>query len=201
MKLRYAAASPFVRKVMVVAHELGLTGRIELVSTSVSPVETNAVLAADNPLMKVPALTADDGQVLFDSPVICEYLDTVAGGSRFFPASGPARWTALRQQALGDGILDALVLCRYEATRPEDKRWTGWTEAQTRKAHQGLAAIEREDLSGPRTIGPVTFGCVLGYLDFRFPNDGWRARHPKLAAWYGGIERLPSMQATRPPSS
>ena len=201
MKLRYAAASPFVRKVMVVAHELGLTGRIELGSTSVSPVETNAGLAADNPLMKVPALTADDGQVLFDSPVICEYLDSLAGGSRFFPAPGPARWTALRQQALGDGILDALVLCRYEATRPEDKRWSGWTEAQTRKAHQGLAAIEREDLSGPRTIGLVTFGCVLGYLDFRFPNDGWRARHPKLAAWYQGIEQLPSMQATRPPAS
>lgn len=200
MKLHFAAASPFVRKVMVVAHELGLVDRIERVSTTVSPVSANANLAADNPLMKVPSLTTDDGMVLFDSPVICEYLDTLAGDNRLFPASGPARWTALRQQALGDGILDALVLCRYEATRPEDRRWTGWTEGQMRKAHQGLAAIERENLSGPRTIGPVTFGCVLGYLDFRFPDDGWRTRHPRLAAWYQEVEQMPSMQASRPPA-
>jgi glutathione S-transferase len=201
MKLRHAAASPFVRKVMVVAHELGLLGRIELVPTTVSPVQINESLAAHNPLMKVPSLVTDDGQVLFDSPVICEYLDTLAGGGKFFPASGAARWTALRQQALGDGVLDALVLCRYETTRPEDKRWSGWTDGQIKKAHQGLAALEREDLAGRRTIGPVTFGCVLGYLDFRFPDDGWRTRHPKLAAWYNEIEQLSSMQASKPPAA
>ena len=162
MKLRHAAASPFVRKVMVLAHEQGLLGRIELVATAVSPVQTNDSLAAENPLMKVPSLATDDGQVLFDSPVICEYLDSLATGRKFFPVAGPARWTALRQQALGDGILDALVLTRYETTRPEDKRWSGWTDGQLKKAHQGLAAVEREDLSGPRTIGHVTFGCVFG---------------------------------------
>ncbi|HEX3864765.1 MAG TPA: glutathione S-transferase [Stellaceae bacterium] len=198
MKLRHNPASPYVRKVMVCAHELGLTGKIELLTTAVSPVEVNATLAAENPLMKIPALTTDDGQVLFDSPVICEYLDSVAGGGKLFPA-GAARWIALRQQALGDGILDALILCRYEiAARPEEKRFAGWTDAQMRKAHQGLAALEREDLSGVRTIGHVTAGCTLGYLDFRFPNDGWRARHAKLAAWYAGVEQLPSMQATKP---
>jgi glutathione S-transferase len=181
MKLRHAAASPFVRKVMVVAHELGLNDRIELVSTAVSPIQANASLATDNPLMKVPALTTDDGQALFDSPVICEYLDMLAGGGRFFPAAGPARWRALRQQALGDGVLDALVLRRYETVRPEEKRWSGWTDGQLQKAHQGLAVAEAEDLAGPRTIGQVTFGCMLGYLDFRFPEDGWRSRHPKLA--------------------
>ncbi len=201
MKLRHNPASPYVRKVMVLAHELGLADRIELLSTAVSPVEANPALAAENPLMKIPALTTDDGQVLFDSPVICEYLDSLAGGGRYFPAAGPARWTALRQQALGDGILDALILCRYEvAARPEDKRFAGWTEGQMRKAHQGLAALEREDLSGPRTIGHVTAGCTLGYLDFRFPDDGWRRRHPKLAEWYRAVEALPSMQATRPPA-
>jgi glutathione S-transferase len=201
MKLRHAGASPFVRKVMVVAHEHGLAGRIELVPTTVSPVQANQSLAADNPLMKVPSLTTDDGQVLFDSPVICEYLDSLAGGGKFFPAIGAARWTALRQQALGDGILDALILCRYETTRPADKRWNGWTDGQMAKAHQGLAAAEREDLAGPRTIGHVTIGCMLGYLDFRFPNDGWRQRHPRLAAWYREVEQLPSMQATKPPAS
>ncbi len=201
MKLRHAGASPFVRKVMVVAHEHGLSGRIELVPTTVSPVQANQSLASDNPLMKVPSLTTDDGQVLFDSPVICEYLDGLAGAGKFFPAAGAARWTALRQQALGDGILDALILCRYETTRPEDKRWSGWTDGQMGKAHQGLAAAEREDLAGPRTIGHVTIGCMLGYLDFRFPNDGWRQRHPKLAVWYREVEQLPSMQATKPPAA
>lgn len=199
MRLRHNPASPYVRKVMVCAHELGLAGRIELLNTAVSPVETNAALAAENPLMKIPALTTNDGQVLFDSPVICEYLDSHAGGGKLFPTAGPARWTALRQQALGDGILDALILCRYEiAARPEDKRFQGWTDAQMKKAHQGLASVEREDLSGPLTIGHVTIGCTLGYLDFRFPDDGWRQRHPKLAAWYREVEQLPSMQATKP---
>jgi glutathione S-transferase len=201
MKLRHNPASPYVRKVMVVAHELGLAGRIELLDTAVSPVEANATLATENPLMKIPALVTDDGQVLFDSPVICEYLDSVAGGNKVFPAAGKARWTALCQQALGDGILDALILCRYEiAARPEDKRHAGWTDGQMEKAHQGLAALEREDLSS-RTIGSITAGCTLGYLDFRFPNDGWRTRHPKLAEWYKGVEALPSMQATKPPAA
>jgi glutathione S-transferase len=201
MKLRHNPASPFVRKVMVVAHELGLAGKIELLDTTVSPVTTNATLADENPLMKIPALVTDDGQVLFDSPVICEYLDSLADGGKVFPAAGKARWAALRQQALGDGILDALILCRYEiAARPEDKRFAGWTDGQMKKAHQGLAALEREDLSGTHTIGWVTAACTLGYLDFRFPNDGWRTRHPKLADWYKGVEAVPAMQATRPPA-
>jgi glutathione S-transferase len=201
MKLRHNPASPFVRKVMVVAHELGLADKIELLDTVVSPVTTNAPLAGENPLMKIPALVTDDGQVLFDSPVICEYLDSTAGGSKMFPAPGKARWTALRQQALGDGILDALILCRYEiAARPEDKRFAGWTDGQMKKAHQGLAALEAEDLSGPPTIGTITAACTLGYLDFRFPNDGWRSRHPKLAAWYQTVEASPAMQATKPPA-
>src|SRR3954452_2785519 len=112
MKLRHNPASPYVRKVMVVAHELGLADKIELLSTAVSPVESNAALAAENPLMKIPALTTDDGQVLFDSPVICEYLDSLAGGGKVFPASGKARWTALCQQALGDGILGSCAATR-----------------------------------------------------------------------------------------
>ena len=201
MKLRHAAASPFVRKAMVVSHEHGLVDRIELVPTAVSPVQANESLAPENPLMKVPSLVTDDGQTLFDSPVICEYLDDLAGGRKLFPAAGPARWTALRQQALGDGILDALILCRYENVRPEDKRWSGWTDGQMRKAHLGLAAIEREDLSGPRTIGHIAIGCMLGYLDFRFPDDGWRQRHPKLASWYKDFAELPGMKATQPPAS
>jgi glutathione S-transferase len=201
MKLRHAPRSPFVRKVMVVAHEHGLVDRIELVATSLSPIQGNDQLALENPLMKVPSLVTDDGEVLFDSPVICEYLDDMASGPKLFPAAGPARWTALRQQALADGILDAIILCAYETARPEDKRWAGWIDGQMRKAHQGLATAEREDLSGPLTIGPIAIGCMLGYLDLRFPEDGWRRRHPTLASWYHTFETRPSMQATKPPTT
>jgi len=199
MKLRHTALSPFVRKVMVAAHELALAGRIELEPTNVSPIRTNETLARENPLMKVPSFVTDDGLVLFDSPVICEYLDSLAGGGMLFPAAGPERWTALRRQALGDGILDALVLIRYEVLRPEDKRWGGWTDGQTTKAHQGLAAAEQEGLSDFSTIGHIAIGVMLGYLDFRFPDDGWRQRHPRLAAWYAAIAERPSMRLTRPP--
>ena len=201
MKLRHSPRSPFARKVMVVAHEHGLVNRIELVSTSLSPIQGNDQLALENPLMKVPSLVTDDGEVLFDSPVICEYLDDMTSGPKLFPAAGPARWTALRQQALADGILDAIILCAYEATRPEDRRWAGWTDGQMRKAHQGLATAEREDLSGSLTIGPIAIGCMLGYLDLRFPEDGWRRRHPTLASWYESFETRPSMQATKPPTA
>jgi glutathione S-transferase len=198
MKLRHAAASPFVRKVMVAAHELALAGRLQLEPTNASPVRANDALAAENPLMKVPSFVADDGQILYDSPVICEYLDSLAGGGMLFPPAGAERWTALRRQALADGILDALILCRYEDLRPEAKRWSGWTDGQMAKAHRGLAAAETEDLAGFATIGHVATGCMLGYLDFRFPDDGWRRRHPKLAAWYAVIEQRPAMRLTRP---
>jgi glutathione S-transferase len=201
MKLRHSPRSPFVRKVMVVAHEHGLADRIELVATSLSPLQGNDQLALENPLMKVPSLITDNGEVLFDSPVICEYLDDMASGPKLFPAAGPARWTALRQQALADGILEAIILCAYETTRPEDRRWSAWTDGQMKKAHQGLAAAEHEDFSGPLTIGPIAIGCMLGYLDLRFPEDGWRRRHPTLASWYENFETRPSMEATKPPTA
>src|SRR5579862_9120083 len=110
MKLRFAAASPFVRKVMVVALETGLSERIERVASAVSPVKPNEDIARENPLIKVPSLTLDDGTVLYDSPVICEYLDTLHDGAKLFPPSGAARWTALRQQALADGLMEAAIL-------------------------------------------------------------------------------------------
>src|SRR5471030_171866 len=114
MKLRYSSASPYVRKVMIVAHEGGLAERIETVATSVVPVKANDALKAENPLVKLPSLTTDDGITLYDSPVICEYLDSLHAAAKMFPPAGPARWTALRRQALADGILDAAILTRYE---------------------------------------------------------------------------------------
>ncbi len=202
MKLRFSAASPFVRKVTVVALEAGLDGKIERVPTSVLPTKPDpAYQTAANPLAKVPALTLDTGESLFDSPVICEYLDSLHGGTKLFPPSGPARWTALRRQALGDGILDAAVLNRYElAVRPEQYLWPDWTAGQMAKVNGALDALEAEadKLGSTVDIGTITIGCALGYLDFRYGDLGWRKARPKLAAWYETFAARPSMQATVP---
>lgn len=199
MKLFYSGASPYVRKVMVLAHETGLADRIELVPASVAPTLVNAVVAAENPLVKVPTLLLTDGQSLFDSRVIVEYLDTLHSGRRLFPAEGPARWAALRRQAIGDGLLDAALLIRYENNlRPEPQRWKEWTDGQFRKLRQALASLAAEPLGAEPTIGEITAGCALGYLDFRFPEEDWRAAHPSLAGWFARIAERPSFVATKP---
>jgi glutathione S-transferase len=199
MKLFYSGASPYVRKVMVLAHETGLADRIELVPASVAPTLVNAVVAAENPLVKVPTLLLTDGQSLFDSRVIVEYLDTLHAGRRLFPAEGPARWAALRRQAIGDGLLDAALLIRYENNlRPEPQRWKEWTDGQFRKLRQALAVLAAEPLGAEPTIGEITAGCALGYLDFRFPEEDWRAAHPSLAGWFARISERPSFVATKP---
>ena len=199
MKLRYSAASPYVRKVMVVAHETGLADRIELAPASVAPTLVNPEVAAENPLVKVPTLVLDDGRSLFDSRVIAEYLDAQHRGRRLFPAEGAARWTALRRQATADGLLDAALLIRYENNlRPEPQRWQEWIDGQYRKLRQALAVLAEERLGSELTIGEIAAGCALGYLDFRFPGEDWRAAHPALGAWYAGIAERPSFVATRP---
>jgi glutathione S-transferase len=202
MKLRYSPTSPYVRKVMVVALETGIAERIERLPTTVAPTRPNEEVARENPLVKVPALTTDDGLVLYDSPVICEYLDTLHGGATLFPASGKARWVALRQQALGDGILDAAILGRYEIQRPKEYQWQDWMDAQLRKVRGALSALEMEaengELGGALTIGQVAIGCALGYLDFRYASEEWRGRRRNLAAWFGEFSKRKSMQLTVP---
>jgi glutathione S-transferase len=199
--LRYSPTSPYVRKVMVLALETGLEGKLEKVETSVAPTKPNLDMAKDNPLIKVPALVLDNGETLFDSPVICEYLDSQHTGTKLFPANGPARWTALRRQALGDGILDAAILTRYESIRPDPFKWPDWMEAQMTKVRTALAAAEKEadKLGSTVDIGTITLGCALGYLDFRYASENWRAKHPKLAKWYEGFATRPSMAKTAPP--
>lgn len=202
MKLRYSPTSPYVRKVMVVALETGLAERIERIPTAVAPTKLNEEVARENPLVKVPALTTDDGFVLYDSPVICEYLDTLHAGPKLFPASGRARWLALRQQALGDGILDAAILTRYEIVRPKEYQWQDWIDAQMRKVRGALAALEIEveagELGGALTIGQITVACALGYLDFRFASEEWRGRHRRLAVWFEEFSKRKSIQLTAP---
>jgi glutathione S-transferase len=201
MKLWYSPASPFARKVRVVAHELGLSDRIELVDVVVIPAKPNAELARENPLIKVPTLATDEGTLLYDSPVICEYLDSLDGGGGFFPAAGAQRWRALTLQALGDGIMDAGILRRYElAQRPAELRWNDWLVGQQTKIDHALDAadVQARGWSDTLDIGHIAIACALGWLDFRFPDARWRDKRPALAGWLARIEQRPSLVQTAP---
>ncbi len=200
MKLFYAKASPFVRKVLVAAHELGLADRVELLPAAAHPINRDATIRAQNPLGQVPTLILDDGTALADSRVICEYLDHLGQGG-LFPAAGPARWAALTAQSTGDGLLDAALLCVYETrVRQEGERSTAWVAGQREKIGDALARIEAAaGAFGDRVdIATITYGCALGYLDLRLPDLGWRERAPAAASWYARFGERPSMQATRP---
>jgi glutathione S-transferase len=203
MKLRTNRASPFARKARIVARETGLAGQVEEVEIAVSPVKANDDLARENPLLKIPALVIDSGETLYDSAVICEYLDTLHAGRKLFPSAGPRRFDALRRQALADGILDAAVLCRYEmAVRPEALRWMDWVEGQKRKIMGGLDALEAEvgAWGDDFDIAQIGAACVCGYLDFRFADWNWRTGRPRLAAWYERAAQRPSVRDTAPPA-
>ena len=193
MKLRYSTTSPFVRKVHVLAIETGQIDKIELVKT----VTTDPDLGRDNPLQKVPAMEMDDGSSLYDSRVICEYLDSQAGG-KFFPPAGPARWTALRRQALADGMMDAAVLRMMESKKAENLRSADWDKRQKLKVTQGLAALEADHLGPQLDIGTLSVAIVLDYLDFRFKAEDWRPAHPKLAAWHKTFSERASLKKTLP---
>ncbi len=200
MQLIYAAASPFARKVRVLAAETGLLDRIELLDTAVLPTTLNERVNALNPLGKIPVLVTDADEVLYDSRVICEYLDTLHAGAKLLP-SGAARWQVLRLVALADGLMDAALLARYErAARPAELQWSAWLDGQLGKVQRSLAELERqvERLQGPLDLGQIGVACALGYLDFRFADLDWRAAHPGLAAFQQTFAQRASMQASAP---
>jgi len=200
MKLYHNPASPFVRKVRVVAAECGISEQIELEEIATTPVSTPEALSSGNPLGKIPSLMLDDGECLFDSRVICEYLDTQFNGS-LYPDSGPERWDALRRLAIADGLCDAAVLVRYEGfVRPQEKQWSGWVEAQLNKCRRAIDVLQA-DCSGFENkvdIGTLSTAVALGYLDFRNPDEAWRERAPALAEWYERFSERPSLQLTQP---
>jgi len=187
---------------MVCASMTGLADRIQWLDSAAHPIKRDARIAAHNPLAKVPTLILADGQALYDSRVICEYLADLGGNGTLFPGAGPARWRALTWQAMGDGLLDAALLARYERTaRPEAKQWDDWRQAQLVKVDAALAEIEAAATAFKSTepsIGEVAIGCALGYLDFRYPELDWRAAHPHAATWFAAFNALPAMQATLP---
>lgn len=195
MKLLSSPTSPYVRKVLVLLRETGQTVETEV--QHASPTARNPAVAAANPLGKIPALLTDDLGPLYDSRVICQYLDTLHDGPRLYP-EGAARFTALRREALADGLLDAALLARYESIRPEGLVWPDWYAGQEAKMLAALAAMEA-DLPEGVDIAAIAYGCALAYLDFRFAGLNWRDRHPKLAEWEAAFSARPSMRATRIP--
>lgn len=201
MQLYSSPASPYVRKVNVLAIEKGLAARIEDIATVLTPIAPDAALCDANPLGKIPALRLDDGRVLYDSRVICEYIDSLHDGTPALPASGDARFDVLTRQALADGLLDAAILTRYETfLRPEALRWPEWIEGQAAKIQRSLDAMQTQvaDAGERFDLGDITFACALSYMDFRYADQDWRARREALAAWYEGVASRPSMQATIP---
>ena len=204
LQLLNSPTSPYVRKVRVLLLETGLENHVELVDTQVTPIKPNDDLNATNPIGKVPAMLTDDGLSLFGSPVICEYLDSLHSGAKMFPEIGNSRWRALRGQALGDGLLDAAILGRYESTlRPPEKLWQDWLDAQMGKIDRSLDAMDAEakELEGIVDIGTITIACALGYLDFRYDQINWRSERYNLSAWFENFFLRPSMVATVAPSS
>jgi len=198
MKLFYSSTSPFVRKVLVVAHELGLADRIERLACAAHPVNRDKTIIAHNPLGQVPTLLLEDGRMLADSRVICEYLNDQAGGT-IIP-SGPQRWDVLVEQSLADGLLDAALLARYErAVRPPEKLWPEWLDGQIDKIHTALAALEKAapGLGDRADIGTISYGCALGYLDLRFEDLNWREHYPAAKDWFARFDERPSMRETR----
>jgi len=199
MKLHWSPRSPFVRKVMIVAHERGVASRITCVRTVAAMTKPHAELMQDNPLSKIPTLVLDDGTVLYDSPVICEYLDTLDGVPKLFPRQGAARLTALRRQALGDGFLDLMVLTRNERERAQPSAVHMASAASRKSAVLDSLEHEAESLTTtPFGIGHIAIGCSLSYLDFRFADEDWRKGHLRLANWHAAFAARPSVRATQP---
>ncbi|WP_455372039.1 glutathione S-transferase family protein [Limibacillus halophilus] len=200
MKLFHSAASPYVRTVRVVAHETGQQGEIELIPTDTNDLD--GPLQGVNPLGKVPALQLEDGRAVFDSRVICEYLDSRHDGPRLFPASGEPRLVALTLQAAAQGMMDAALAILTERRRPEQYQYDAFIAKQQKKIAQGLDYLEAhaESLTeGGLTIAQVAAGCFIGHAEYRNIISDWRGAHPKLAAWYEAFSARPSMQETAPP--
>ncbi|GAB4388482.1 MAG: glutathione S-transferase [Albidovulum sp.] len=200
IRLYSSPTTPFGRKVAVLLHETGQLGDVEIVAASGTPVDPGTQPIAANPLGKIPVLELEDGTALYDSRVICRYLDARAGAGLY--PEPPLLWATLTLEATADGILDAAVLMVYEQKlRPEPLRFAPWLEGQWAKIDRALDRIEtrwRAHLDGPLDIGQIALACALGYLDFRHDGRGWRQGRAGLAAWFEAFGRRDSMQATRP---
>jgi glutathione S-transferase len=202
MTLYHNPLSPFVRKVLVLLHETGQLDRVALQASVLTPVSPDPRLNQDNPLGKIPALRLADGNVIYDSRVILDYLDHQHVGNPLIPRDGSARWRRLTLASLADGIMDAAVLIRYElALRAPEKHWEEWLEGQREKIRRSLALLETDaiaELTSHFDVAAISVACALGYLDLRHPDLQWRELNPQLAAWYFEVSQRGSMVATMP---
>lgn len=201
MKLYFGKLSPFVRKVMVLAHEKNIVLQLELVPVALTPIEPDRNLMRANPLGKIPTLVLDDGTILMDSPVVCEYLDVSSGGTPLVPREGGERWRALSLTALADGMLDAAMAVRIEGLRSAGTQWSQWVSAQQLKLDNALDALSSGAFMPSQvgiTLGEIAVGCALGWLDYRMPGFDWRNGRPSLSDWYAAFSQRPSMLATAP---
>jgi len=197
MRLYHSPTTPFGRKVMVLLLETGMQDRVEVLVAAGTPVASGTMPVELNPLGKIPVLVRDDGMALYDSRVICRYLDDLAGAGLY--GTGDALWQTLTLEATADGMMDAAILMVYEArVRPEDKRFGDWVEGQWAKVARTLDMLEERQM-GALDMGQVALACALAYLDFRHDVRTWRQGRPKLAAWEAGMAARPSMLSTRPP--
>jgi glutathione S-transferase len=203
MKLSFSAASPFARKVRIAAIELGLIDKIEFTPATVAPGQANEDYSRITPLKKLPVLITNDGDVILDSYVIVEYLNEMAGGS-LIPDYGPQRWKTKTNHSLINGMLDSMLLCRYERmVRPQGLQWQAWSDDHWNRAWTGMARFENmpDVLNGPFDISQIGLVCVLGYADFRFADCGWRKAYPKLDAFHQKMLERPSVKISVPPAS
>ena len=197
MKLYYSPTSPFVRKVNVFAIETGLDKQIEWVRTN--PWQAEDILTAVNPLSKIPALMKEDGNVIYDSRVICEYLDTLHQGEKMHPGNED-RWEVLRLQALADGILESGILRFLETKRPQEKQSIDWDNTQKDSVVRGLDYLESTvpEWGEKLNIGVISIACVLGWLDFRFSHEDWRSERSNLSRWFDVFSKRESIMKTMP---
>ncbi len=201
MTLHWSPRSPYVRKVMIAIHELGLQDRIETVRTVAGGTTPHWELMKINPVGKIPTLEIGDGTVAYDSPVIIEYLDSLHSGPRLYPAAWPERLTALRRHALGQGMLDNALPLLSEGFRPPEKQSEPHKELWRAKLRACVDALEAEAdalAADPFSVGHIAIGVALGYLDFRFDVLKWRDGHPKLTAWHATFNARPSVAANMP---
>jgi glutathione S-transferase len=206
MQLFYSTSSPYARKVVVAAREAGVIDQIEILTASASPIERNQALFAANPLGKIPALKLDDGVVIYDSRVICEYVDGLNREAGLLPTDAQQRLATQTLHALGDGILDACLLLRYETfMRPAEFRWEEWIAGQKDKVGTSLDYLESQSAqmlnelhAGRITLGHIAIGCSLAYIEFREILQDWKTGHDNLAKWYREFSKRESMIATEP---